>query len=240
MSQERTEAIVLRGVDFSESSRIVTFLTPGRGRLACMAKGVRRRKSQLGPLLDTFNHIEVVYYWRDGRQVQQLADAALLNGFSAIKRNLEKASFAAFPLELVYKVAHDNEPSEELFARFVRGLESLASWKGDVRAHACWQVVQLLSAAGFEPRLDGCAACGGPIPTPPGFSYDGGAVCRGCRSDRRLSRHDYDTLCALVTSRAACPAIEHTGDVFHVLWKYAARQLDTSFRSVRVIGEMFG
>ena len=64
MSQERTEAIVLRGVDFSESSRIVTLLSPDRGRLVCMAKGVKRPKSQLAGLLDTFNRLEVVYYWK--------------------------------------------------------------------------------------------------------------------------------------------------------------------------------
>ena len=55
VSQEKTEAIVLRGVDFSESSRIVTFLSPERGRLTCIAKGARRKNSGVSAVLDTFN-----------------------------------------------------------------------------------------------------------------------------------------------------------------------------------------
>ena len=75
---------VLRGVDFSETSRIVTFLTPGRGRLACLAKGARRRRSPFQAMLDTLNRDEIVYYWKDGREVQQLGEAALLDGSEQI------------------------------------------------------------------------------------------------------------------------------------------------------------
>jgi len=240
VSQERSEAIVLRGVDFSETSRIVTFLTPQRGRMAGIAKGARRRKSPLGAVLDTFNRIELVYYWKDDRQVQTVADAALLDGFSPIKRNLEKSSFAAFPLEVAYKVGHENEPSGKLYATLVRGLEALTAWQGNVRTHVCWQVIHLLRVAGFEPGLDACIACGGPIPEAPGFSFEGGVTCGACRADVRLSAGEYDALCGLTRQRAQCPPLEDTARVFQVMSQYAVRHLETDLRSVRVIAQMFG
>lgn len=240
MSKERSEAVVLRGVDFSETSRIVTFLTPDRGRLACIAKGVRRKGSALGPVLDTFNRVELVYYWKDGREVQTLGEASLLDGFREIKDNLEKSAFATLPLEIAGNVAHENEPSAELYAALVCGFEALAAWTGDIRAHTCWHVVQLLSVAGFAPQLGACAICGAAVSAASGFSYSGGVACSTCRSDRRLAQRDYEILCALARDRQACPPLEDTGAVFHVLRQYAERQLDAHLRSTNVIEQMFG
>lgn len=240
MPQERTEAVVLRGVDFSESSRIVTFLTPDRGRLACLAKGARRRKSAVAAALDTFNRVELVYYWKDGRGVQNLSEAALLDAYSGIKNNLEKGVYAAFALEFVAKVAHENEPSRELYAALTGGLASMAAWPGDARTHVCWQLLRFLREAGFEPVLDRCVKTGEAVSDTPGFVYEGGVVAAGCRADRRLSRETYAVLRVLSAARDACPDVRAPDEAFTVLRLYAARQLETEFRSVRVIEEMFG
>lgn len=234
MSQERTEAIVLRGVDFSETSRIVTFLTPDRGRFACMAAGARRAKSPLGPVLDTFNRLEIVYYWRDGRSVQKLGEASLLDGFVPLKADLDKLMWAAFPLELVDRTAQENEPSRELYEVFVSGLEGMARWSGDPKVHATWQAAQLLIEAGFAPSLTANAGASKTV----GFSYDHGTVGQGERADRRMTRQGYETLSALVTERRTCPAISDADEAFDALRQYAVRQVETDFRSLRVLDQL--
>src|SRR5690606_17321491 len=110
MPQERSDAVVLLAVDFSETSRIVSVLTPQRGKMALLATGVRRPKSELAALLDTFNRVELVYYWKDSRSVQRLGEASLLSAYAAVKRDLDKQAYAGVGLEFVYKVAHENEP----------------------------------------------------------------------------------------------------------------------------------
>lgn len=240
MSLERTEAVVLRAADFSETSRIVTFLSPDRGRLSCMAAGVKRPKNPLSALLDTFNRLEIVYYWKESRVVQKLADATLLERFAGIKDKLEKMVYGAFPLEVAYKTAHENEPSHILYATLVRGLESLAGWSGTVKTHAAWQVLQLLAAGGFQPAVDRCAACGQPVAGRIGFAYDGGAVCGSCRADRRLSPTGYSALCLMAHARDQCPTTEGAEEVFEVLGGYAAEQLGTDLRSLRLIRQMSG
>lgn len=237
--QERIEAVVLRAVDFSETSRIVTFLSPVRGRLACMARGVKRPKSQLAALLDAFNRIELVYYWKDGRSVQLLADAALLDGYPALKADLEKSAYAAFPMELAGKAVHENEPCQDLYAALVHGLASLCGWTGDARTHACWQTVQLLSAAGFEPRLDVCADCGAEVSSAPGFAYRGGVTCPRCAADRRLTPDTLEALRALQANRQRCPVVD-SAEAWDVVRRYAAHQLMTEFQSARVIDRLFG
>lgn len=237
MSQERSEAIVLRGVDFSETSRIVTFLTPGRGRLACLAKGARRPKSAFAAALDTFNRIELVYYWKEGRSVQNLAEASVLDGFAAIKADLEKAAFGAFALEVAGRVAHENEPSENLYSVLLHGLEALRRWDGSVRAHAAWQVLQLLSVAGFEPTVDVCVECGAAVTAARGFSYSGGVTCAGCRADVRLAPEDAAALRDAVAARGACPPGAER--LYGMVHRYAARQLECDLRTIRVIDQMF-
>lgn len=240
VSQERSEAVVLRGVDFSETSRIVTLLLPVRGRMACLAKGARRKKSAFGGALDTLNRIEAIYYWRDGREVQQLGEASILDAYGGIKASLEKSAFSSFPLEVAYRVAHENEPSQELFSTLVHGLESLERWDRSPQAHACWQVVQLLITAGFEPTLEVCVDCGRPVSGAAGFAYRGGVTCDGCAGDRRLTARELDDMRALAGSRASCPRIEPMPSLFKLLRAYASQQLETDFRSARVIEEIFG
>jgi DNA repair protein RecO (recombination protein O) len=240
VSQEKTEAVVLRGVDFSETSRIMTFVTPDRGRLTCIAKGVRRKNSPLASILDTFNRVELVYYWKDGRGVQTLAEASLLDGFPGLKQDLERYSYGAFPLELAYKTVHDNEPSQDFYKCLVDGLKGLEQWTGDAQVHTCKQVLQLLRVAGFSPVLTECVRCGGSLPEAPGFTYSGGVTCVECFSDRRLSAGAFRALQGLDDITPVTERPLWVQEVFQVLLAYAQRQLDSDFRSVRVLEDMFG
>ncbi len=242
--QEKTQAVVLHGVDFSESSRIITFLTPARGRIACIGKGVRRKNSGLAGVLDTCNRVELVYYWKEGRQVHPLAEATLLDGYPALRSNLERSCFAQWPMELVYRVAHDNEPSEALFEALTEGLDGLSRWTGSARLHACWQIMRLLDAAGFAPSMDVCVRCGEPVTESQfGFSLEGGVTCAACPRDRRLTRAGLDLLGALQDSSVSCP--EQLGEepaereVFDTLAAFASYQLESDFKSVRVLKQVF-
>lgn len=235
VSQERSEVVVIRAVDFSETSRIVTFLSPERGKLACMAAGVRRPKSQLAGVLDTFNRLEIVYYWKDGRSVQKLGEATLLDGFSALKADLAKGAYAAFPLEFAYKTAQENEPSQALYDTLLRGLDGMCAWTGPVRMHAAWQVMQLLRVAGFEPELNG--ELDGKHSA--GFSYDSGIVSPGERAERSLRMEDVARLQRLAAAHDRCPVIDDSPEVFDMISRYTARQVESEFRSLRVIAQLF-
>lgn len=239
MSQERTEAVVLRGIDFSESSRIVTFLTPHRGRLACMAKGARRAKSGVAASLDSLNRVEIVYYWKDGRNVQQLGEASLVTSYAKTKKNLEKSTFAALPAELALNLAHENEPSEALYESFVHGLESLDTWDGDARTHCAWQVLQLLTAAGFAPALTHCGGCGLSISRAAGFAYASGATCGNCPADVRLSQPLWAQYKAFEHA-PFCPGFELEPNGLRLLVRFASHHLERELRCMRVIEEMIG
>lgn len=232
MSQERTEAIVLRGVDFSETSRIVTFLCPDRGKVACMAAGARRPNHALSGLLDTFNRIEMVYYWKDGRSVQRLGEATLLDGMAAIKRDLDKALYAAFPLEMAYRAAQENEPSPELYGMLRRGLEGMGRWNGPARTHATWFALQLAAVIGY-------ALGEGEGDRPVGFSFSNGLTGPGAPRDHRLTAAEAEALARLAAAEDACPDVACPASVFDLLRQFVVRQLESEFRSLRVLDQMY-
>lgn len=238
--QEKTEAVVLRGVDFSETSRIVTFLTPGRGRLACMAKGARRKASPLASCLVNLNRVDIVYQHKAGREVQTLVEATLLDGYRGLRADSTKGFYAAFPEELAGRVAQVDEPSESLYAALVRGLDVLDGWRGDVRTHAVWQAWQLLAEAGVGPVLEHCLDTEAAPGAAPGFSYAGGVVRAVGTGDVALTARQFEELKLLLASRDTCPLDKADPFQFRLVWQYARRQLDADLRSARVLQDMFG
>jgi len=154
VSFEQTEAIVLRKVDFSETSRIVTFLTPYRGRMACMVKGARRKGSPLAALLDTYNHLEVTYAHKENRNIQILTEAVLLNGFGAIKASVEHIACAAFLLEMAGTAAQENAPAPELFQALRNCLERLNLKNENPFTTLVQNILLVLEAAGVAPDFN--------------------------------------------------------------------------------------
>ncbi len=152
MTYEQTEGIVLRKVDFSETSSIVTFLTLQRGRMACMVKGARRKGSPMATLLDTYNRLEITYTWRESRQVQLLTEAVLLDGYSAIKADLERIACAAFLLEIAGSAAQENDAAPELFYALREGLKQLDAKQCSPPLAVAQGVYATLEAAGFAPH----------------------------------------------------------------------------------------
>ncbi|NLZ89977.1 MAG: DNA repair protein RecO, partial [Clostridiales bacterium] len=62
MAYQTTQAIVLRRVDYRDNDRILTLLTPERGRLDVLARGCRRPKSPLLAASELFSMGEYVLY----------------------------------------------------------------------------------------------------------------------------------------------------------------------------------
>lgn len=146
---------MLRKVDFSETSRIVTFLTPHRGRMACMARGARRKGSPLSAGLDTFNRCELTYTWKDSRQVQTLVEAVVLNAHGRIKKDILRMAAAAFVLETALHAAQENNPAPALYNALAGGLARLdADMDASVAALTATAIYTLLDAAGHAPEDD--------------------------------------------------------------------------------------
>ncbi len=109
-----TTAIVLRTVPFSESSLIVTLLSEKHGKMAVMARGARRNKNKFGGLLQPGAILEVSYYHKSTRDVQNLSDAVQKTPTWRIHQQIEKMAFGLATLELCEQLCHDYEPMPDM------------------------------------------------------------------------------------------------------------------------------
>lgn len=111
----KTEAVVLRKVDFSESSIIATLFTRKAGVIAVIAKGARKPKSRFAATLVPGQLLEVIYYNKDSREVQTLSEVSYLRKLDGLRTDIAKMALVHTTLELIGQVVHRNEVNRELF-----------------------------------------------------------------------------------------------------------------------------
>ena len=185
----RTDAVVLRAMDYGETSRIVTLFTRQHGRMTVMAKGARRPKSRFGATLQPLAYVQAVYYYRDGRTMQTLKEASHVHRFPALLADVERTLLGLRAVELVRALFEDEEPNPLAFNLLLHTLERLDGAPAPFHVFAHFQL-RLGALLGFAPdvqRQDVLALGedGGTL------ALDTGAVLplgAGARAGRRASR----------------------------------------------------
>jgi DNA repair protein RecO (recombination protein O) len=156
----KTEAIVLRYRRLGEADRIVSLLTPHRGKIDVVAKGVLRSRSKLAGHLEPGTHLEVVL--AQGRNMDIVTQAQTLDAFAALHEDLDRLSAALYTLELADRLTVEHAEAGAVYRLLLRALARLARGDGLQVVTRTYEL-ELLDATGFRPELNVCLACGQPV-----------------------------------------------------------------------------
>ncbi len=150
----RTEAVVLRSIDYGETSQIVTLFTRKKGKLGVMAKGARRPKSSFGATLQPMAYTQVVFYYKPTRTLQTLSESSHVESFHRLRRDLTPITLGLRIVELVDALMETEDAQPEVFALLVRALRRLNA--REPRAANLWPYVQLQLAQilGVAPAVE--------------------------------------------------------------------------------------
>lgn len=150
----RSEAVVLRGLDYGETSQIVTLFTREKGKIGVMAKGARRPKTPFGATLQPMAYSEVVFYYKPTRTLQILSESSHVESFHRLRENLERITVGLRIVELVDALMEEEDPQPTVFALLVRLLRRLNAT--DRRAANLWPYAQLRLARllGIAPSIE--------------------------------------------------------------------------------------
>lgn len=120
----KDKAVIIKSIDFQESSKIVTFLTKTNGSLTCIAKGARKPKSKFTGHLTTGALCEIGFTYKDSRQVQLLTDIESIAKTYKIHQNFSKLSILMRTLEMIDQFSAEMLNMEDLFLF----TESIINW----------------------------------------------------------------------------------------------------------------
>lgn len=158
--QLKTEALVIQNIRWSESSKIVHLFTEGKGYVKAIARGAMRPRSPFRGLLENLNYIEVVLSLKEGRGLQIISQATLLDGFGNVREDLNATAVGYAILELIKATIHYNEAARPLFRYTVELLESLNKFHPPRPLYYLLHFLFRLSDyLGFGWNLSACRIC---------------------------------------------------------------------------------
>jgi DNA repair protein RecO (recombination protein O) len=217
----RTEAVVLRSLDYGETSQIVTLFTKEKGKLGVMAKGARRPKSSFGATLQPMAYTQVVFYHKPTRTLQTLSESSHVESFHRLRGGLRPITVGLRIVELVDALMETEDAQPRVFALLVQAMRRLN--RRQPRAHNLWPYVQLRLAQvlGVAPaveraRVEAVTGDEGLLSLADGGVYPPGASAdeprRASRTALRayatLARADLDTVMRLEMARPVRREVE--------------------------------
>lgn len=111
----RSPAIVLKAIDYGDSSKILTVFSRNDGKIALIAHSAKKPKSKFAGLTEAGNILEVVYYHKKTRSVQILKEASFEEKTFELRQDFEKMAVSLSGLELIKQLLHENEVNKPLF-----------------------------------------------------------------------------------------------------------------------------
>ena len=187
MSSEKATAIVLRVVEFSETSSVLTLFTREFGKVRALAKGARRPKGPFESALDLLACCRIVFLRKSSDALDLLTEAKLQRRFRPVGRDLASLYAAYYVGELLGELTDDYDPHPELFDLADQTLCELAAGSPVASLVLRFELVAL-RILGHLPSLDMCVECGEQVEVRGRVAFGqlaGGVLCSRCRPGKR-------------------------------------------------------
>lgn len=151
MIRYRTNAIVLRRVNYGEADRIVTFLTEQRGQVSAMVKGARKQGSKLAGGIELFCESDITAI--EGRgELDHLISSRMNVSFPHIVSEYERVEAGYEVIKQVAKAARQFT-EKQLYDLLKTSLQSLNNLDLPLMLIDAWWRLNLLALLGQQPNL---------------------------------------------------------------------------------------
>ncbi len=182
MSNEKllkTTGLVLRSIKLGESDRLITLISPDKGRVSAVAKGARKTKSRISAAVDLFVYGDYVLF--KGKNLYTVTQCDSIESYPALKCDFTAYAYATYFSELVQKVIVEEEESYHVFSLISEALALLKEGVDFFILSRAFEL-KLLSVVGYCPGFEECVNCGG-VKRRFFSSRMGGLICESCRTN---------------------------------------------------------
>lgn len=212
----KTEAVVLSKINYGDSSIIASLYSKDSGKMSVIIKGGRSPKSKIGMVVDPLNHLEIVFYKKESRDVQLLSGAEIISHFHHLKEDLERLKYSYAVIELVKKLSPENESNIKIFKGIVRILSLFNSSNESPEILFGRFFLFFIEEVGYQLQLFKCSVCGKDDLRNKilGYNYDRGLLCEDCRVENinnyEINSELFDYLHCLKTNKSIQSANDST------------------------------
>ncbi|MDD5568674.1 MAG: DNA repair protein RecO [Candidatus Omnitrophica bacterium] len=188
MPIHKTEAIIIRRMDFRETSLIADFYTRDFGKLSGLFKGIRTDPKKFASSVEISSYNDVIFYKKSGASLHLVSACDLKDNFFNIRRNIMKAGMMGIMVELIASVMQPEDKNEEVFNLALECLKELEITSTPEKIMTIFKI-KMLALSGFKPHFDSCVSCSNRIMGQSRFSLSlGGLLCEGCFHKDKASR----------------------------------------------------
>jgi DNA repair protein RecO (recombination protein O) len=147
---ENASGIILRVRPLTESSLIVSWLTPQFGRISTVAKGARRPKSPFSGKLDVFYLDDFSFSRSQRSELHNLREVALKDSHPVLRQDLGYLQQAAYCAALIEQTTEAESPIAGMYELFASMLAFLPQVPRQPRTVFAFEL-KLLAELGLEP-----------------------------------------------------------------------------------------
>ncbi len=181
MAIERTEALVLRKIDYRDSDYVVTLFGRETGKFAGIAKGARKLDSKFGGGFDLLNLIEVVFYRGSG--LDFISETELVTNWEGMRGSSRAINTGLRCARSINQLLEEGQKEEAVYSLTKKTLSALEDQATSPNLLELSFYLKLFGELGYRPRLERCSSCGiSPDGSGP-FEFDpeaGGVLCDDC------------------------------------------------------------
>lgn len=173
----KCEGIVIRNVDYGETSKIVTIYTRELGKVTLMARGAKKPVSKLTGITQLFH--QGYFLFHSGTGMGTLQQGESIRVYRKITEDIYITSYATYMAELLDRSTDEKQKNAYLFDLF----ESLYQYLNDgYDPEIIINIFELkiLSILGIAPELSRCVSCGKVEGNFHFSTNEGGIICHRC------------------------------------------------------------
>lgn len=175
-----TEAVVLRTIEYSDTSLIVRLFTESQGKVTVMARGAKRAKNATAGMLQPPNHIALQFRSKDGRDIQPLTECEYVTYYTRLATDLKRYAGAMLSVEMLDRAVHERDPNPVLFKLIIATLHALDTSDGEITTIVHFFQLHLARQLGFAPGLKKCSICGASLVSANFLTVQGSLCCDQC------------------------------------------------------------
>ena len=157
MANRKINGVILSETNVGDFDKMLTMLTPGEGKISCVAKGARRPKIALLAGTQIFCFGEYLVY--KGSKNYHINSVEPIEVFYNLRTDLDKLRIAVHINKIVQDVTNENQNCYNILQLLLNTLYTISETDKDLGLVLSVFKMRLLCFLGFTPQITRCVNC---------------------------------------------------------------------------------